>query len=308
MHIDGFSMWPLWIKPVMASALMLEDKSLHNHSVVSPSRVGLKSANKQRRILEEQLDQSPIEDDFKIEFNVTHDIEGEGRKLTASGHYRGQKLISEISKRAYFWHRNTENFNNYDDRTQSSVVIGGDYKLMTTTDNLCLYRFYHLKSDPKEHHNIIATRQAPLKAWNKENVQAKLDQAISGNPAEHDVFRRDVPAHIDVCNGHFLLNAQKQSAWKDVARYFDLKVLATIGHCGKHFPPDIHCLMSTGDKLLGVMQNMVSSLIIFVKHANEGHQKYLPEAQKNTCKVPFASDIANLKFGSLEYPKYYSAP
>ena len=324
MHIDGFSMWPLWIKPMMASALIVDDKSSRNHSSASSAssqyavsgmspRVGAKPVSKSRALMGGMIhdELSQMENDAEVEFNVTTFDEtegGEGRKLTASGHFRGQKLIAEISKRAFFWHRNTENFNNYDDRTQSSIVIGGDYKLMTTTDNLCVYRFFHLKSDPKEHHNIIATRQAPLKAWNKENIQAKLDLAISGTPAEHDVFRRDVPAHIDICNGHVLLNANKPSAWKDVARYFDLKVVATIGHCGKHFPPDVNCVVSTGEKLLGAMQNMVSALIVFVKHANEGHQKYLPEMQKNTCKVPFASDIKNLQFGSLEYPKYYSAP
>ena len=351
MHIDGFSMLPLWMKPVNANLLLGHNDSRHASGYrfitgattnLSVSGVGfriklyhdksiLSRFPPHRQLREEPLEGSTSSHSKSLDIiSSINDVrihefardslvvnKNESRRQLSKNenvvetpgsnmHYRGQKLIKEISHRMYFWHRDTENFNDWDDRVQSSVVLGGEYKLMTTQNGLCLYRFFHLKTDPRERHNIINSRRVPLKQWDRASVEAALSV---GNAADSNsnLIRRDVPIHIDVCNGHKLVGAGQQLGnWRDIARYFDLTVLSTIGRCSKA-NSYVDCVMNTAIELLDVLGLLIPELVKFVRNGNMGHQEYLNTRMKeNTCKVPIVSQIKNLNFGSETWPRHYN--
>jgi hypothetical protein len=350
MHIDGFSMLPLWKKPVNANLLLGHNDSRFNsgHRLSAPAGVvsnfssnigarykafrdhlSLRRTPLHRQLSEQIAVPQSIRNSKSIDYisrtdtdNDILDIEAvftkndSHRQLSnnkksdestrSNRHYRGQKLINEISQRLYFWHRDTENFNDWDDRVQSSIVMGGEYKLMTTQNGMCLYRFFHLKTDPREHHNIINTRRVPLKQWDRASVEAALASTSTGD-SNSNLIRRDVPVHIDICNGHMLASAgQQQGNWKDIVRYFDLTVLSTIGRCSKS-NNYIDCVMKTASDLLDILGLLVPELVKFVRNANKGHQEYMISRMKeNTCKVPSVSEIKNLNFGPETYPRHYT--
>jgi hypothetical protein len=213
-------------------------------------------------------------------------------------HPRGSALIAELRNRSYHWRRNTENFDQYDPREQAAVVLmGGEYKLVTTGDDMCVYRMYHLRSDPKERHNIIATRQDPMSAFDEASIASRL-AALSGSSGPGRSSRGSrhshLPAHVDACNGHAVRSAGAAGI-SGIDRFFDVHVLAKIGKCGE--TPSAACVLATGSRILNIMTNALPALRSFVAHGNAAHAQYMSSGRaRNTCAVPLASEVAPLAF------------
>lgn len=219
-------------------------------------------------------------------------------------HPRGRALIAELRNRTYHWRRNTEKFDQYDSREQAAVVLmGGEYKLVTTGESMCVYRMYHLRSDPKERHNIIATRQDPMPAFDKASVASRLaaqsrSGSSSGGSAVRDQGLRHshLPPHVDACNGHNVRTAGAEGL-RDIDCFFDVHVLAKIGKCDSTGTPSVACVLATGARVLTIMTNALHALRSFVANGNAAHAQYMASGRaRNTCAVPVASQVSPLDF------------
>lgn len=238
----------------------------------------------------------------------------------ALNHPRGAALVSALRNRTFHWRRNTENFDQYDYREQAAAVLqGGEYKLVTTGEDMCVYRMYHLRSDPKERHNILATRQDPLPAFDLPSITARLATTTSSSTSNSNTAaaqRRptrhtQLPAHVDACNGHNVRTAGTDGI-RGIETFFDVTVLAKIGKCSSANSSGSStssassvaaCVHATGRRVLDVMTGALPSLRAFVTRGNAGHAQYMSsQRERNICAVPLASQVPPLRFPQDAWP------
>lgn len=274
MRVDGFSLLPLLLKPkkmehrLGATTFPFQDViagiNISNEIIWSKNRkprLGEAERKLSRRLLSIRSIQWPS--------NGTNTISTAAldRKMPLQQRDRGSALISNMHRRVYLYHRATEKVNEHDDSFGSAVVLGGRYKVVTTTINMCVYRFYDLLQDPSETHNLINSRRVPISNYSGAAVLERLRMSASSvgvsSPSVHRKY--------DLCPGassrmrsatstarglYARDDADMRYTIENVARFMDFHYISKINKCDAFKTDDklVLCILDAVEILVNVMR------------------------------------------------------
>lgn len=258
MPVDGFSILPLLLRPALTKHRLSGSHSDRLAELVKSANFSAAGESVWRKDLVLAPPRAALEINKRQLSSMRHPTEAFKKYRNSS-----EILVKDVQTRLYLYHRSTEKVNERDDAVGSAAVLGGRYKLVTTTNNMCAYRFYDLHLDPMEQFNLIDTRHPAILNF---SASAVLERIMAAQGSVR-IVSPSINMKFDLCpnlhksigsrgdnNGLFLRDDfDMQATIRNIKRYMNFNNIRVLNRCDNE-DTVAACVVQVVDHLVGIIR------------------------------------------------------